>query len=1133
MIGAIVWFIASFPISADTITIYPNKYRLEIKNYVQSPGLKVYASDSTTQLPAGFWKRYVGIGWSQEILCDFNLSGIPENATITSVNFNYFIDSVRNPPYTVYYDHNIVIYKNTRTWSGTPQYNDLGSQAWPEADSVIMDNRLTVARGWRNFPDNQKCKTLVQGWLSNPSSNKGLVITNNAFHETYYVKISKVRMTVSYTLPPAQVSLKVVPSISYFALYARNGIYLQDQSRVLYGAVGTDSNASIELRPSAIVKGDVYSGRDVLLNGYSKTYGDVTAQGWVSKLTGAYISGFKRDTTPVPYFTIWSPDFNAIGGRTFEVMPGDSLRLTSPLNTTRITAHDNSRVIFGPGEYYMYEFICGNNVQIAFDGSVKDNFCLNIQNSFTMGNKCRMLFSNAVNPLSVRVNYIGYSPLALSYGSEIYGVFTCKNAHIEVKDSAKVYGALFGRDIAVCYAAQVTRPPVLTDFYHTEVAFGPVFDPYTLRYKAVVPPSTSSLIVTPTPEKENATVTVNGNSPAVPVNLVPTNTDIVIGVQDNESGLSTFYTLTVVKDEEYMVHVASGVPPRDSSRSSSWTNAFNNFYEAMPYAQSTGKEIWVKEGTYPSFYESDVLTLSPGIELIGGFRGDETERDPKGSVYNTIITSDRDSNDWQISSWPPSESDFSNYLSYNWPAALHIFSFGKGAHSMRIEGFTLKEGVAVTNPDRLFDPPWYISQALPRNYFQSGVYHDSSYAPIRTLGSGAGIYNSFCSPIIEKCVIKRNWAESVGGGMFSRCSPVFTNCLFQQNVVYRNNGAGLYFQYAPACTLNGCVFDNNEVIPIPGDRLKGGAIYSIQSAITGINSVFTRNSATDSGGAIYNNTGTLKIINCTFSGNNGGYGAGAVALSKKAKASIINTILWNAVSPIEMQGDSFFVSYSCVRNGFAGQGNISSDPLFVNANKPEGDDGIYGTQDDGIKVQGNSLCIDGGKDSAAPNIDIACVPRPTYSHADIGAYEYFAIQGKFIYGKYTPAGFIEMPAMPLITNATDTFDINMAIQGKMSAVLQVEVPSNRYTDGRLQGHAFVYTADVNGNQISNKVQMQFYRVSGTQYFRTKVYDAENNPTGKVVVLVTDTLLPEGTYNRVYVLHGHTGCHLAIEVPHNQ
>jgi hypothetical protein len=126
MIGAIVWFIASFPISADTITIYPNKYRLEIKNYVQSPGLKVYASDSTTQLPAGFWKRYVGIGWSREILCDFNLSGIPENATITSVKFNYFIDSVRNPPYTVYYDHNIVIYKNTRAWSGTPQYNDLG-----------------------------------------------------------------------------------------------------------------------------------------------------------------------------------------------------------------------------------------------------------------------------------------------------------------------------------------------------------------------------------------------------------------------------------------------------------------------------------------------------------------------------------------------------------------------------------------------------------------------------------------------------------------------------------------------------------------------------------------------------------------------------------------------------------------------------------------------------------------------------------------------------------------------------------------------------------------------------------------------------------------------------------------------
>jgi predicted outer membrane repeat protein len=457
---------------------------------------------------------------------------------------------------------------------------------------------------------------------------------------------------------------------------------------------------------------------------------------------------------------------------------------------------------------------------------------------------------------------------------------------------------------------------------------------------------------------------------------------------------------------------------------------------------------------------------------------------------------------------------------------------------MRIEGFTIQGGVALTDPDQpLFcqSPPGYLKYFLPRNYFQAGIYYDSTYTPIRKLGSGAGIYNPYCSPAIEKCVIKKNWAELVGGGMFSRCSPVLTNCLFQQNVVYRNNGAGMYMQYAPACTLNGCVFDNNELIPIPGDILKGGAIYSSISTITGINSVFTHNSATDSGGAIYNGAGVLKIINCTFSGNYGGYGAGAIALSKKAKASIINTILWNPASIGEMRGDSFSVSYSCVRNGSTGNGNIVSNPLFVNSAVPAGVDGIYGTMDDGVYIQGSSPCIDAGKTDGTPITDIRGTRRPVDANKDIGAYEYFSTQGKFTYGKYTTTGFVSLATLPLITNASDIYDINKAIQGKMSAVLQVEVPANKYTEGLANGYGFVYTENASGVQISPKIKMDFYRVEGTQFFRTKIYSSFGDPTGKVVVAVTDSLLAEQEFDHVYVIYSNTdpGCHLKIQIPHDQ
>ena len=81
------------------------------------------------------------------------------------------------------------------------------------------------------------------------------------------------------------------------------------------------------------------------------------------------------------------------------------------------------------------------------------------------------------------------------------------------------------------------------------------------------------------------------------------------------------------------------------------------------------------------------------------------------------------------------------------------------------------------------------------------------------------------------------------------------------------------------------------------------------------------------------------------------------------------------------------MSYSCVQGGYAGTGNINSDPLFVGA----GD----------FHLQAGSPCIDAADGDAAPAADIEGNPRwddtgmddigiGTPPYADMGAHEYRA-----------------------------------------------------------------------------------------------------------------------------------------------
>ncbi len=194
---------------------------------------------------------------------------------------------------------------------------------------------------------------------------------------------------------------------------------------------------------------------------------------------------------------------------------------------------------------------------------------------------------------------------------------------------------------------------------------------------------------------------------------------------------------------------------------------------------------------------------------------------------------------------------------------------------------------------------------------------------------GAGMYNDNGSPTVKNCIFRNNFSCTVGGAVENYgSSPTFTNCIFSENLAdfYGSaiDGGG------SSSTITNCVFTNND----------GFAISS----------------------------SAAKIVNCTFFGNLGNiYGADS--------SIITNCIFWG-----DSSGISCFptITYSDIKGGYPGVGNIDSDPCFA-------DPGAYN-----LRLRDNSPCINVGDNSAVPEsvtTDLDGNPRIMRLIVDMGAYE--------------------------------------------------------------------------------------------------------------------------------------------------
>ncbi len=112
-------FPAVFLVSADQVTIYATRYKL--RQYADADDQA--GSENTTSTaaqPCGMFHQYSGVQWDSEILCDFDLSGIPNGSTIDYVDYGYnvFATSVGTD--------NVEIFVCNRAWTAPVTYDDLG-----------------------------------------------------------------------------------------------------------------------------------------------------------------------------------------------------------------------------------------------------------------------------------------------------------------------------------------------------------------------------------------------------------------------------------------------------------------------------------------------------------------------------------------------------------------------------------------------------------------------------------------------------------------------------------------------------------------------------------------------------------------------------------------------------------------------------------------------------------------------------------------------------------------------------------------------------------------------------------------------------------------------------------------------
>jgi Abnormal spindle-like microcephaly-assoc'd, ASPM-SPD-2-Hydin len=295
-----------------------------------------------------------------------------------------------------------------------------------------------------------------------------------------------------------------------------------------------------------------------------------------------------------------------------------------------------------------------------------------------------------------------------------------------------------------------------------------------------------------------------------------------------------------------------------------------------------------------------------------------------------------------------------------------------------------KGTISESRGGAIFGKVTAVNCLFSRNAAKAYANGDSSPKPIAAGGAVAGnliatrcrfISNEASTPYFDEQLPDATVERTGSGGAFSEGSIVAANCIFSEN----KSSTG-------------------KINPDDGTGTGGGGAICVTSGKSNLmNCVFVKNASGVRGGAIHSGTtafaDSLVVNNCTFIDNEVANTFEGAALSCGGIVRILNNIFWCNNTPSPAYSNNNFVHVinngvlrnsgenypdpsttalnivkggsSKIKRGIAPDvflGNeaatiISGDPQFVNLADPDGPDNIWGTADDGLRLNASSAAI--------------------------------------------------------------------------------------------------------------------------------------------------------------------------------
>ena len=543
----------------------------------------------------------------------------------------------------------------------------------------------------------------------------------------------------------------------------------------------------------------------------------------------------------------------------------------------------------------------------------------------------------------------------------------------------------------------------------------------------------------------------------------------------------------------------------------SWASAYKFLQDGLADTVSgRGDEVWIAEGVYypdnginlTAGNRSASFLLKDGVELYGGFNGTETDRHQR---------------DW--------EAHFST-LSGKIVAASALWSYHvttvENSATVVFDGVTITGGRANGISDRRRDDAAGVyfedtsTKVIARNSVFSDHHSDGGGGVARggiweveesdflnnRAGSGGVAENGNWT--VSKSTFSGNNAGI--GGVARGGSWVVVESIFENNTGRTGGGVSWYGTWA---VVNAIVANNSAQ--------HGGV--SNGSDWRAVNSLFYGNSSSRYGGVAYK--GIWEAHSSTFVANTANYGGG---ISYEGYWSLLNSIVVGEEQTFDFYEVRVFDNTDNSRRGkilikggiervkmWSGSPNfgeeyfIETDPDFVDELLPKGPDDLWGTADDGLRLNISSSARDTGVAQTLPpdefdvdgdnNIlealpsDILGNQRLGDAGLDLGAYEsvlHIIEATSGVGGSVNPSGAVEVLS-----------DSNLSI---------VAIPEPNYEFDSWSGDAsgsnnpLAVAVDQNKTITANFVRLYHIELSAGSGGSISPSGATSNPVGSTVTV---------------------------------